>query len=41
MYLKYQVSCEKTELEEMGIDVAYREIAEETNLIIEKVTSFT
>ena len=36
MYLKYQVSCGKTEPEEMGIDAVYREIAEETNLIIAK-----
>ena len=36
MYLKYQVPCGKTEPGEMGIDAAYRETAEETNLLINK-----
>src|ERR1044072_6635663 len=36
MYLKYQVPCGKTEPGEMGIDAAFRETAEETNLIIDK-----
>ena len=36
MYLKYQVPCGKTKPGEMGIDAAFRETAEEINLIIEK-----
>ena len=36
MYLKYQISCGKTEPGEMGIDAIFRETVEETNLIIEK-----
>src|ERR1044071_6659813 len=36
MYLKYQVPCRKTESGKMGIDAAFRETTEETNLIIDK-----
>src|ERR1044072_8285872 len=36
IYLKYQVPYGKTESGEMGIDVAFRKTAEETNLIIDK-----
>ena len=35
MYLKYQVVCEKTEPEKTGKEAVQKEIAEETNLIIE------